>query len=54
MRRAEVLDDHEGHPRVGRQSRKQLLKGCQPTGGSANAHDGEFIGFVSLGVRRYW
>ena len=43
----EVRDNHKGHAEIGGDGFEELLEGPQPTGGSANANDGE------SGIRRH-
>jgi hypothetical protein len=38
-----VLDDDEGHPRLVRQQREQLLEGHEPAGGSADGYDSRWF-----------
>ncbi len=37
----EVRDNHKGHAEIGGDGLEELLESPQPTGGSANANDGE-------------
>ena len=39
--RVEVLDEHNRHPRTGREAPHQHRKGLEPPGRCANAHDGK-------------
>jgi hypothetical protein len=49
---AEVLDHYKGHAGIGWYCCKELLKGSQASGGSANSYNGEVIGWFIFRIVR--